>query len=56
MRRSDVDGIDALVGYGADVTRPDIADHAEFRLPSTCGHEFARPADSPLVLSAPACR
>ena len=31
--RGDVDRIDTLVGHGADVTRPHIADHPEFDCP-----------------------
>ena len=43
--RGDVDRIDTLVGHSADVTRPHIADHPEFGLPSSGRHEFASRAD-----------
>ena len=43
--RGDVDRIDPLVGHRADMARPDIVDHPEFRLPGTGRHEFAHLAD-----------
>src|SRR5688572_17602167 len=53
--RGDVDRIDTLVGHSADVTRPHIADHPEFRLPSSGRYEFARLADLTVWASVGPC-